>query len=136
MLLLDLDGFKLINDSFGHRTGDEILATIARELGSKLRASETAARMGGDEFAFIVEDVTSDTDLAAVASRILAAVTQLFTVDDRLTYVTGSLGIALAEPGDDPTSLLRDADIAMYQAKAERPGSFAFFNRQDPAHAT
>jgi diguanylate cyclase (GGDEF)-like protein/PAS domain S-box-containing protein len=132
VLLLDLDWFKLINDTHGHDVGDEVLNTVAQALGRELRASESAARLGGDEFAFIIENVTTETELAAVASRILSAVAEPLALDDRFTHVTGSLGITLAEPGDDPTSLLRNADIAMYQAKAKRRGSFAFFNPQDP----
>jgi diguanylate cyclase (GGDEF)-like protein/PAS domain S-box-containing protein len=135
VLLLDLDWFKLINDTLGHDVGDEVLNTVAQALSRELRASESAARLGGDEFAFIIEDVTTETELAAVASRILSAVTEPLALDDHFTHVTGSLGIALAEPGDDPTSLLRNADIAMYQAKAKRRGSFAFFDpeRSGPA---
>ena len=134
VMLLDLDGFKLINDSFGHDVGDEVLVTVALALSRELRANESVARLGGDEFAFITEDVTTKPELAAVARRILLAVTEPLTLDDRFTHVTGSLGIALAEPDDDPTSLLRQADIAMYQAKAARRGSFAFFdpNTQRP----
>ncbi len=134
VLLLDLDNFKQINDSFGHDVGDEVLDTVARQLCRALRASESAARLGGDEFAFIVEDVTTGTELAAIAHRILSAVTDSLASDDRFTHVTGSLGIALAEPGDDPTSLLRNADVAMYQAKAEHRGSFAFCDTEDPGH--
>jgi diguanylate cyclase (GGDEF)-like protein/PAS domain S-box-containing protein len=132
VLLLDLDGFKLINDTHGHDVGDEVLNTVAQALSREMRASESAARLGGDEFAFIIENVATEAELAAVASRILSAVTEPIALDDRFTHVTGSLGIALAEPGDDPTSLLRNADIAMYQAKAKRRGSFAFFKPQDP----
>ena len=132
VLLLDLDQFKLINDSFGHDVGDEVLNIIARALSPALRASESAARLGGDEFAFIIEDVTTEAELTAVANRILSALPEQLAIDGRVKHLTGSLGIALAEPGDDPTSLLRNADIAMYQAKAERTGSFAFF---DPEHS-
>jgi diguanylate cyclase (GGDEF)-like protein/PAS domain S-box-containing protein len=135
VLLLDLDNFKQINDSLGHDVGDEVLNAVARRLSSELRASESAARLGGDEFAFIIEDVTTETELAAVASRILSAVSEPLALDDRFTPLTSSLGIALAEPGDDPTKLLRKADIAMYQAKAEGRGSFAFFDPEDSGPA-
>jgi diguanylate cyclase (GGDEF)-like protein/PAS domain S-box-containing protein len=130
VLLLDLNNFKLINDSLGHGVGDEVLVAVARRLGRELRASESAMRLGGDEFAFAVEDVETETELAAVASRILSALAEPLAVDDRVAQVTASLGIALAEPGDDPVSLLRNADIALYQAKAEHRGGFDFFDRK------
>ena len=130
VLLLDLDNFKVINDSFGHNVGDRVLIAVARRLGRAVRESESVTRLSGDEFAFTVEDVTSETELAAVASRILAAVTEPLAVEDRVVHITASLGIALAEPGDDPTSLLRNADIAMYQAKSEHRSGFDFFDRK------
>jgi diguanylate cyclase (GGDEF)-like protein len=129
VLLLDLDNFKLINDSLGHVVGDELLVAVARRLSRGLRASESATRLGGDEFAFTVEDVNTETELAAVAIRILSALAEPLAVDDRVAHVTASLGIALAEPGDDTISLLRNADIAMYQAKTEHGGGFDFFDR-------
>ena len=128
VLLLDLDGFKLINDTFGHEVGDAVLIVVALALSRELRANESVARLGGDEFAFITEDVTTKRELAAIARRILSAVAEPLALDDRFAHVTGSLGITLAAPGDDPTSLLRQADIAMYQAKAAGLGSFAFFD--------
>ena len=130
VLLLDLNNFKLINDSLGHDVGDEVLVAVARRLDRELRASESATRLGGDEFAFAVEDVKTETELAAVASRILSALAEPLAVDDRVARVTASLGIALAEPGDDPVSLLRNADIAMYQAKAQHQAAFDFFDRK------
>jgi diguanylate cyclase (GGDEF)-like protein/PAS domain S-box-containing protein len=128
VMLFDLDDFKLINDSLGHGVGDEVLVAVARRLDRDLRRSQSVSRLGGDEFAFIVEDVKTEPELAAVASRILSAMAEPLAVDDRVVHVTTSLGIALAEPGDDPVSLLLKADIAMYQAKAEYGGDFGFYN--------
>jgi diguanylate cyclase (GGDEF)-like protein/PAS domain S-box-containing protein len=130
VLLLDLDNFKLINDSLGHSAGDEVLVAVARRLSRGLRESESVSRLGGDEFAFTVEDVNAEPELAAVAIRILSALAEPLAVDDRVAHVTASLGIALAEPGDGTISLLRNADIAMYQAKTEHGGGFDFFDRK------
>jgi diguanylate cyclase (GGDEF)-like protein/PAS domain S-box-containing protein len=128
VLLLDLDRFKLINDSFGHGLGDEVLVGVARALERESRGGEGVARLGGDEFVFVIENVVSESELARVAARILSALGRLLVVDDRVAHVTGSLGIALADPGDDSASLLRNADIAMYQAKARQRGGFVFFD--------
>ncbi len=128
VMLFDLDDFKLINDSLGHGVGDEVLVAVARRLERELRRDEGVMRLGGDEFVFIVEDVLTESELAAVAGRILSAVAEPLAVDDRVGRVSASLGIALAGPGDDPVSLLRHADIAMYQAKADRQGSFCLYN--------
>ena len=130
VLLLDVDNFKLINDSLGHSVGDEVLIAVARRVARELRASEGVTRLGGDEFAFSIEDIKTEAELASVASRILLAVTEPIAVDDHVAHVTASLGIAVAEPGDDPVSLLRNADIAMYQAKGEHRGGFDFFDRK------
>jgi diguanylate cyclase (GGDEF)-like protein len=132
LMLLDLDNFKLVNDSLGHSVGDEVLVAVAWRLDRKLRTSESLMRLGGDEFAVIVEDAKTESELAAVAARILSALTEPLAVDDRVGQITASLGIALSQPGDDPASLLRKADIAMYQAKAEHPGHFRFYDQKTP----
>ena len=128
VMLFDLDDFKLINDGFGHDVGDAVLVAVARRLERELRKNEGVARLSGDEFALTLEDVTTESELALVAGRILSAVAGPLSVDDRVGPVTASLGIALAEPGDDPVSLLRNADFAMYQVKAERQGRFRVYN--------
>ncbi len=132
LMLFDLDNFKLVNDSLGHGVGDEVLVAVASRLDRELRESESVLRLGGDEFAVIVEDVKSESELAALASRILSALTGPLAVDDRVGQITASLGIALSQPGDDPASLLRNADTAMYQAKAEHPGQFRFYQSKTP----
>jgi diguanylate cyclase (GGDEF)-like protein/PAS domain S-box-containing protein len=131
VLLLDLDNFKQINDSLGHQVGDEVLVTVAGRLGRELRASETVARLGGDEFAFIVEDFTTDTELAVVARRILSALGEPLAIDDHTAHVTASIGIALAEPGENPVSLLRNADIAMYR-QSPAGGRLRFLRSEGP----
>jgi diguanylate cyclase (GGDEF)-like protein/PAS domain S-box-containing protein len=128
VMLLDLDHFKLVNDSLGHAIGDELLTAIAPRLVKTMRGRDTVARLGGDEFAFVLEDVRDDGELIAVAHRILSAFDEPLTVDSRTQRITASLGIALGSRGDDPDGLLRNADTAMYRAKAARPGSFELFD--------
>lgn len=117
-------------DSFGHGVGDEVLADVARRLDAELRRDEGVMRLAGDEFAFIVEDVPTESELAVVARRILSAVAEPLAVEGGVGQVTATLGIALAEPGDTPTSLLHKADIAMYRVKAELRGRFGFYSRE------
>lgn len=132
LMLLDLDNFKSVNDSFGHGVGDDVLVAVATRLAQELRDSDCVMRLGGDEFVVIVEDAKAETELAALATRTLAALAEPLPVDDRVGQITASLGIALSQPGDDPASLLRHADIAMYQAKADHPGGFNFYHPKTP----
>lgn len=130
VILLDLDRFKLVNDTLGHHVGDELLVTVAQRLSRVLRASERLARLGGDEFAVVLEEVEigSELELAAVARRMLGALSEPLEVGDLILSPTGSIGISVAEPGDTPISVIRDADSAMYQAKAAGRGRFSFFD--------
>ena len=117
VLLLDLDDFKLVNDSLGHAAGDALLSGAGRRIHDNLRTGDTVARLGGDEFAILVED---EPDIArAVADRIVAAFRQPFTVDGRDVYVHPSVGLASASATDDLSGddLFRRADLAMYAAK-------------------
>ncbi len=127
VMLLDLDGFKLINDTLGHVAGDEVLVAVARRLSGALRASDAVARLGGDEFAFILANVGAESELATFADRILAALAAPAVLDERAAPCRGSLGIAVAQSGDDATAVLRNADIAMYRAKREGQGGYSFF---------
>jgi diguanylate cyclase (GGDEF)-like protein/PAS domain S-box-containing protein len=115
VLLIDLDGFKAVNDTMGHPAGDELLRQVAGRLTGCLRADDTAARLGGDEFAAIV-DTRSDVDLKAIADRILVAIREPFAIGGRTVIVGASIGVATSRI--DASDLLRDADIAMYNAKA------------------
>ena len=128
VLLLDLDNFKLINDSLGHQAGDELLVELAGRLHGLLRSGETVARLGGDEFAIVAEGVSSVDDLVALAGRIGGAYAHPFRVADTERQIAGSVGIAVANIRSTPESLLRDADTALYRAKASNKGSFAFFD--------
>ncbi|WP_133379035.1 putative bifunctional diguanylate cyclase/phosphodiesterase [Klenkia marina] len=121
VLSLDLDGFKAVNDTLGHPAGDELLRQVATRLLDQVRPADTVARLGGDEFAVLLEPGRGDTpeDHRAVADRLLAALTPPFTVAGRTVRVGVSIGLATADPDEDPSTgyLLRDADTALYRAK-------------------
>ena len=117
VLFIDLDRFKVINDSLGHHVGDELLVVIARRLEAELRAGDTAARLGGDEFVALCEGIGGTEQAEALAERILAAVSLPVELNRATPVVTASIGIVRAEPGATPETLLRDADASMYRAK-------------------
>ncbi|HXW58570.1 MAG TPA: EAL domain-containing protein [Solirubrobacteraceae bacterium] len=129
MLLLDLDRFKIINDSLGHAVGDEILVTLAERLREVLRPSDTVARLGGDEFIVVCESGSDQSNVVELAQRIAAAVGRPFELATGEHFLTASIGIAAAESDDDTSaSLLRDADAAMYRAKQRGPGRYELFD--------
>jgi len=116
--LLDLDDFKIVNDSLGHGAGDELLIAVAERLRHCLRSGDTAARLGGDEFALLLEGLTSGEEAAAIAERVLGALQDNFVIDGREVSISGSLGISIARgSASNVEQLLREADVAMYQAK-------------------
>ncbi|MFI9582448.1 putative bifunctional diguanylate cyclase/phosphodiesterase [Streptomyces sp. NPDC052236] len=124
VLFIDLDGFKGVNDRLGHLAGDELLIQAARRLQDSVRAGDTAARLGGDEFAaLIVGDGTRDQNarecqVHEIADRLRLTLSQPYRVDGREARVAASIGVAFAEPGITPSDLMRNADLAMYRAKA------------------
>jgi diguanylate cyclase (GGDEF)-like protein len=128
LLLLDLDGFKPVNDTLGHPLGDALLKSVAARLLSTVRDVDTVARLGGDEFAIIQVGVESPDQLAVLAERAIAAVDQPFDIDGHRILVGASIGVAVA-PSDGTTcdTLLRNADIALYLAKAEGRGTYRLF---------
>jgi diguanylate cyclase (GGDEF)-like protein len=129
VLFLDVDRFKVVNDSLGHPAGDELLRTLAARLLGVLRPGDTVARFGGDEFVMLCEGLAELHEVLRVAERILKAVAAPVSVRGRELVLTGSIGIALAETGDeDPVALLRDADAAMYQAKRQGGARFDLFD--------
>ena len=119
LLFLDLDNFKLVNDSLGHHAGDELLRQAAARLRDAVRAQDTVARLGGDEFVVLIEQLATPADAAAVASVIEEQFGRPFAIDGHQAIVTASLGIVVGGGnGQDANALLRDADVAMYRAKS------------------
>jgi diguanylate cyclase (GGDEF)-like protein/PAS domain S-box-containing protein len=129
VLFLDLDRFKVINDSMGHEKGDWLLKEVASRLQSTMRPGDTAARFGGDEFTLLVESINGSDDAVAVAERILDALSQPFMLDERELYITTSIGIAVsATPTERADDLLRNSDIAMYRAKNKGKARYEVFD--------
>ena len=117
VLFVDLDRFKLINDSFGHAAGDRLLCDVTARLRGALRPADTLARFGGDELTVLCEDIDGETGARAVAGRIAALFEEPFAVEDGEAFLQASIGIAFAAGNATPEDLLRDADAAMYRAK-------------------
>ncbi len=128
VIWIDLDKYKQINDTLGHRVGDEVLCEVARRLQNCLRQSDSVARVGGDEFTVLAPELAEPDDAERVAATILLALTLPFQLATNQIAVTASLGISMfPEHGEDPITLLRNADMAMYSAKREGGGTFRMF---------
>jgi diguanylate cyclase (GGDEF)-like protein/PAS domain S-box-containing protein len=120
VLFLDLDRFKVVNDSLGHTIGDELLVSVSERLCATLRTTDTVARLGGDEFAVLVEGIDHAAAAVRAARRIEAALAAPFTISGHEIFTTASIGVAVSTSGyERPEEVLRDADIAMYRAKAQ-----------------
>ena len=131
VLWFDLDRFKQINDTLGHRIGDELLGECAQRLKGSLRESDTAARIGGDEFVVLVGDLEAADDVRIIASKIGKNIRMAMTVSGHEVQVTASAGVSLfPEHGSDPASLMRSADLAMYQAKRLGRDTYQVFDQQ------
>ncbi len=131
VLFLDLDRFKVVNDSVGHLVGDEMLKEAGARIAGCLRAPDTVARLGGDEFAILLEDLHSPQDAFTVARRVIEALSEPMRVAGKELFTSASIGIAVGHPRyTRAEELLRDADVAMYRAKAKGRQRFELFDEQ------
>ncbi|MEO1299919.1 MAG: EAL domain-containing protein, partial [Cyanobacteria bacterium J06636_16] len=129
VMVIDLDRFKAINDTLGHLVGDQLLAAIAARFRLLLRTTDTVARLGGDEFVLLLEEVNDAATACRIAEKILDELKQPFKVEGQELLITASIGIVLSfMPYEELTDLLRNADIAMYRAKAEGRSSYEVFD--------
>jgi diguanylate cyclase (GGDEF)-like protein/PAS domain S-box-containing protein len=129
VLFIDLDRFKNVNDTLGHRIGDELLKSVTAALSEALRETDLLARLGGDEFMVIVEDFEDPAVLNRIAQKLQDAVAQPFQIEDHDIYVTSSIGISVyPDDSDDPEGLLKHADVAMYRSKELGRNTYQFFD--------
>jgi diguanylate cyclase (GGDEF)-like protein/PAS domain S-box-containing protein len=128
VLFIDMDRFKIINDSLGHMVGDELLIAIARRLEVCLRDGDTIARLGGDEFTILLDGINDYGDAQRVAERVQEVLEQPFSIAGRELFVTASVGIKYSSGSEQPEDLLRDADTAMYSAKALGKAQYQVFD--------
>jgi diguanylate cyclase (GGDEF)-like protein/PAS domain S-box-containing protein len=135
VLFIDLDRFKNVNDTLGHRIGDELLKHVTRALSATLRETDLLARLGGDEFMVIVEDFDEPRVLGRIAQKLLDAIAQPFTIEEHDIYVTSSIGIAVyPDDSDDPDELLKHADVAMYRSKELGRNTYQFLDADLAQH--
>jgi len=129
VLFLDLDGFKSINDRFGHDNGDKLLIHVAERMQSQMRAEDTVARLGGDEFTVLLANETSIGGAGQVARRLLDEISTPYLIDEENVSISASVGVAVSTSEDiQAEDLVRNADHAMYQAKANGKATFKVFN--------
>lgn len=130
VMLVDLDRFKVINDTRGHKVGDAVLQEVARRLRATIRGADTVARQGGDEFVVVLPELRKTADAPRVATKILHEFARPITVDAEQFSINASIGIALfPQDGTEPEALLKQADMAMYKAKSAGRGRFDFATR-------
>jgi diguanylate cyclase (GGDEF)-like protein/PAS domain S-box-containing protein len=128
LLFLDLDGFKNVNDKFGHDVGDRLLKEVAERLRQNSRGEDTAARTGGDEFIIILNDVAHARNAAIVADKIIRSLAEPFIIEGNTCQIGGSIGISIfPDDSDNMETLVSQSDDAMYRAKAEGKNSYRFF---------
>ncbi len=129
VLFLDLDRFKVINDSLGHNVGDQLLQAVSTRVQSCVRESDTVARLGGDEFTMLLPALSQSEDAAVVAQKVLEAIRYPFHIEGREFFTTTSIGISIyPEDGTDAATLIKNADTAMYQAKEQGRDNYQLFN--------
>jgi diguanylate cyclase (GGDEF)-like protein len=137
LMFLDLDRFKVINDSLGHDGGDQVLKIVAERLRSRTRKSDTVARLGGDEFTVVLEGIHTAHDASLVAQELIDIVSLPITVQEQELFVTPSIGIAIyPQYGGDPESLIKNADMAMYRAKRQGRNTYRFYTTDTDGKAS
>ncbi|QJR79500.1 EAL domain-containing protein [Alteromonas pelagimontana] len=127
LLFIDIDGFKLVNDSYGHDVGDDLLAECAARIKAVIRQNDTFIRHGGDEFIILVQETS---DLAQLSERLLAVFEKQFSINNKTLKIGASIGVAESSPGITPSEMLKHADIAMYEAKKRGKNQVVFFSSQ------
>ena len=134
---LDLDNFKNVNDSYGHGTGDKVLQEAARRLKELLRADDTLARIGGDEFVYVFENLDSPDEMSNIAQKILTSLQKPFEIEDKLFHLGVSIGISIyPDDGQTQTSLSKNADTAMYAAKSAGKHTYKYYDKDMSSLAT
>jgi len=137
VLFIDLDDFKMVNDVYYHEFGDKLLQQVASRLLKSSRECDTVARMGGDEFLVVIEDLQNSLDISEVAERIRVELAQPFIIERQQILITGSVGISIyPHDGQTPQALLQSADMAMYRAKAQGGNAWQFFSAELLAQST
>jgi len=136
LMLVDIDDFKLVNDSFGHDAGDKLIKAVGDLISKSLRRADTIARLGGDEFAVIIEDIDGPEDAVSIADNLTTILEHNVRLDDQETYTSASIGIAIfPDDGKDARTLLKNADTAMYRAKENGRHCFQFFKPEMSVNA-
>ncbi|GHD41270.1 PAS domain S-box-containing protein/diguanylate cyclase (GGDEF) domain-containing protein [Marinobacter persicus] len=131
VLFIDLDGFKLINDSLGHRTGDKILVEVAHRLKDLVRSGDTVARVSGDEFVIALTDLAEAEDAQLVVDHVMQSLSLPYRIDDKVLHLTASIGIQISDGSiDHPAQLIQQADLAMYQAKQLGKNTWQWFSEE------
>ncbi len=130
LLFVDLDQFKQVNDTLGHPCGDQLLCAVADRLRAMLRPEDFVARFGGDEFVVFQQNIKSNEEAAGLARRIVDQLSERYKIDNHLVEIGASVGIAVTSPGVSADTLLKNADMALYRAKADGRGTFCFFREE------
>jgi diguanylate cyclase (GGDEF)-like protein len=135
-LFIDLDRFKPVNDTHGHKVGDDLLRAVARRLSASVREADTVGRLGGDEFGILIQKVSTENDAAVVARKVVTALSKPFSVQGLILMIGASVGVTVfPEENDTYDTVLSRADIAMYEAKAKGRSRYQFFAGSDSSRA-